>query len=64
MTRSIRVVSMVHALIIIPLAFRALHVPALEKDRAFGWDDRHGTLAAVACGYASTNKIHPIIDTR
>ncbi|EIN07165.1 DUF887-domain-containing protein [Punctularia strigosozonata HHB-11173 SS5] len=48
---SIRVVSLLHALVIIPLAFRALHVPRLAQDKAFGWDDRHGTLAAVACGY-------------
>ena len=35
----------------IPLAIRCLDSPALSVDRAFGWDERAGTLFAVAAGY-------------
>jgi hypothetical protein len=44
------VVSLVHALIILPLAARRLHLPALEADRAFGWDQRAGIVFAVTSG--------------
>ncbi|KAI0253546.1 DUF887-domain-containing protein [Lactifluus subvellereus] len=46
-----RVASLVHALLILPLAARCLHSPALAADRAFGWDPRIGTLFAVTSGY-------------
>ncbi|KAF8263047.1 DUF887-domain-containing protein [Lactarius quietus] len=46
-----RVASLVHALLILPLAARCLHIPALTADRAFGWDPRVGTLFAVTSGY-------------
>ncbi|KAI9509608.1 DUF887-domain-containing protein [Russula earlei] len=46
-----RVASLVHALIVLPLAGSCLHLPALAADRAFGWDPRVGTLFAVTCGY-------------
>ncbi|KAH9989938.1 DUF887-domain-containing protein [Russula vinacea] len=46
-----RVASLVHALLILPLAARCLHLPALAADRAFGWDPRVGTLFAVTSGY-------------
>ncbi|KAI0064435.1 DUF887-domain-containing protein [Artomyces pyxidatus] len=46
-----RVVSMAHALLIVPLAFRCLGSPQLDRDRAFGWDDSAGTLYAVTSGY-------------
>ncbi|KAI0291074.1 DUF887-domain-containing protein [Multifurca ochricompacta] len=39
--------SLVHSLLILPLAARCLHIPALAADRAFGWDPRAGTLFAV-----------------
>ena len=42
--------SLVHALLILPLAGRCLHLPALVADRAFGWDPRVGTLLAVTSG--------------
>ncbi|EJD05690.1 DUF887-domain-containing protein [Fomitiporia mediterranea MF3/22] len=48
---NIRVVSLVHALVIIPLAFRNVSLPALDADRAFGWDSRQGLLGGIACGY-------------
>jgi len=38
-------------LLILPLAGRSLHLPALAADRAFGWDPRVGTLFAVTGGY-------------
>ena len=50
-SRSIHVVSLVHSLIIIVLAVWASDLPALEKDRAFAWDDRVGLVAAIAAGY-------------
>ncbi|PAV23506.1 hypothetical protein PNOK_0057400 [Pyrrhoderma noxium] len=48
---NVHVVSLVHALIIIPLSLRCLNSPVLNADRAFGWDPRVGTLASIACGY-------------
>lgn len=48
--RQSRVASLVHALLILPLAARCLHLPALAADRAFGWDPRVGTLIAVTSG--------------
>lgn len=48
--RQSRVASLVHALIILPLAARCLHLPKLEVDRAFGWDPRVGTVFAVTSG--------------
>jgi hypothetical protein len=44
------VASLVHALLILPMAARYLHLPALAADRAFGWDPRVGTLFAVTTG--------------
>lgn len=48
--RSIHVVSLVHSVVIIYLSWSALRIPGLEKDRAFGWDDRAGLVFAVAIG--------------
>jgi hypothetical protein len=48
--RQSRVASLVHALLVLPLAARCLHIPALAADRAFGWDPRVGTLFAVTGG--------------
>jgi hypothetical protein len=48
--RQSRVASLVHALLILPMAARYLHLPALAADRAFGWDPRVGTLFAVTSG--------------
>ena len=48
--RQSRVSSLVHALLILPLAARCLHLPTLSADRAFGWDPRVGTLFAVTSG--------------
>ena len=42
---------MTHVLIVIPLAIRCLDSPTLSADRAFAWDERAGTLFAVAAGY-------------
>ncbi|EIN07188.1 DUF887-domain-containing protein [Punctularia strigosozonata HHB-11173 SS5] len=46
-----RVVALVHAIIIVPLAARCASNPVLERDRAFGWDDPSGTVIAIASGY-------------
>lgn len=48
--RQSRVASFVHALLVLPMAARCLHLPALAADRAFGWDPRVGTLFAVTSG--------------
>jgi hypothetical protein len=48
--RSIHVVSQLHAVIIIPFAYRCLGLVSLDQDRAFGWDSRAGTVQAIACG--------------
>jgi hypothetical protein len=49
--RANRGVSMIHALVVVPLALRSLNSPGLAADKAFGWDDRVGTLSAIATGY-------------
>ncbi|KAF9792113.1 DUF887-domain-containing protein [Thelephora terrestris] len=46
-----RGVSLIHVAFVIPLAIRCLDSPALSADRAFGWDERAGTLFAIAAGY-------------
>ncbi|CAG8780951.1 2225_t:CDS:1, partial [Acaulospora colombiana] len=45
-------VALVHAIVIIPLAFQILNLPALDgpRERAFGWDDRAGFVHAIASG--------------
>ncbi|KAE9394123.1 DUF887-domain-containing protein [Gymnopus androsaceus JB14] len=49
---SIHIVSQIHALIIVPMALRALSSPNLDKDRAFGWDEEtSGPLQAIASAY-------------
>jgi len=48
--RQSRVASLVHALLILLLAARCLHLPALAADRAFGWDPRVGKFFAVTSG--------------
>ncbi|KAI5121026.1 hypothetical protein M0805_005971 [Coniferiporia weirii] len=57
----IRVVSLLHALIVIPLAYQNLYLPALDADRAFGWDSREGTLAGIACGYFLWDTLESVI---
>ena len=49
--RNCRGVSLIHVAFVIPLAIRCLDSPALSADRAFGWDERAGTLFAIAAGY-------------
>ncbi|KIM30959.1 hypothetical protein M408DRAFT_38508, partial [Serendipita vermifera MAFF 305830] len=48
-----RAVSMLHAVIVIPLAFQCLQLPALSgsRERVFGWDERVGFLHSIACGF-------------
>ena len=43
-----RVVAFVHAVLVIPLATRCLNSPALNNNRAFGWDERCGPLVAIS----------------
>jgi hypothetical protein len=48
-----RVVSMLHAVIVVPLAFKYLNLPGLSdsRERAFGWEEHIGSLHGIACGY-------------
>jgi hypothetical protein len=48
--RDIHVASLVHALIIIFLAGRCLHLPSLDENRAFGWHEDAGFVIAIATG--------------
>ncbi|KAF7311497.1 TLC domain-containing protein [Mycena kentingensis (nom. inval.)] len=48
---AIHICSQVHALVILPLAWRCIGLPELDADRAFGWHERSGTVQAVASGY-------------
>ncbi|KAJ7582983.1 TLC domain-containing protein [Mycena floridula] len=58
---AIHIVSQVHAAIIVPLALTTLNLDSLDKDRAFGWDDRSGFVQAVACGYFLWDTLDAII---
>lgn len=51
--RTTHVVSMFHSLLVVPIAFRSLDVPALDHDRAFGWDDSVAKLYAISSGCVS-----------
>ena len=48
--RDIRVASLIHAIIIIFLAGRCLHLPSLDENRAFGWHEDAGFAMAIATG--------------
>jgi len=56
-----RGVSSIHVSVVIPLAIRCLDSPTLSADRAFGWDERAGTLFAVTAGYFLWDTIDMII---
>ncbi|KAK7054660.1 hypothetical protein VNI00_003123 [Paramarasmius palmivorus] len=58
----IHIVSEVHALVCVPLAWKALSLSELDKDRAFGWDDRVGTLAAFSTGYFLWDTLDAIVN--
>lgn len=49
--RATHIVSMLHALLVVPIAFRSLDSPKLDQDRAFGWDDEVAPLYAISSGY-------------
>lgn len=51
--RNIHVVSFAHAVVIVPLAWTCLDLPALTDDKAYGWDPRVGNVAAIASGCVS-----------
>ncbi len=42
--------SLIHAAAIIPPSIPLFEYQVLDEDRAFGWDDRVGTLMAVSLG--------------
>lgn len=50
---STHVVAFSHSVLIVPLAFMCLDLPALsgKRDKTFGWDDTAGRLHAISCGY-------------
>lgn len=50
---NVHVVSLAHALVIVPLALKlklATHTPALDADHAFGWDSQIGDVLAFSIG--------------
>ncbi|EIM89588.1 DUF887-domain-containing protein [Stereum hirsutum FP-91666 SS1] len=55
------VVSMFHSLLVVPIAFRSLDVPALDHDRAFGWDDSVAKLYAISSGYFVWDSVESLI---
>ena len=59
--RNCRGVSLIHVSVVIPLAIRCLDSPTLSADRAFGWDERVGTVFAVAAGYFLWDTIDMIL---
>jgi hypothetical protein len=59
---AIRIVSQLHAFIVIPLALRCIGIKALDEDRLFGWDERVGVVHAVACGYFLWDTLDAIIN--
>ncbi|KAJ7510104.1 DUF887-domain-containing protein [Mycena galericulata] len=58
---AIHICSQIHAVIILPLAFRCLWLPELDSDRAFGWHERSGAVQAVASGYFLWDSIDAIV---
>lgn len=45
---------MIHAAIIVPLAFQRMGLQGLEDNKAFGWDERLALPSAIAIGYVKT----------
>lgn len=56
--RNIHVVSLVHAIIIVVLAYRALNQPSLIADPLFGWHALAELTSSVAVGYVFTSCHH------
>lgn len=59
---NIHIVSLVNAIAVISLAFRAFNQPNLLADRAFGWDKAAETANAVAVGYFLWDTIDAIVN--
>ncbi|KLO10563.1 DUF887-domain-containing protein [Schizopora paradoxa] len=57
---NVHVVSLLHSIVIIPLAIRCLDSNALDEDRAFGWDDHVGSVLAISLGYFAWDTIESI----
>lgn len=58
---NVHVVSLAHAITIIPLAFRCLNSKPLDEDKAFGWDDHAGTVMAISLGYFIWDSIECLV---
>ena len=54
---------MVHALIIIPLAFHSLASPILRADPVFGYDPLVGHVLAVSSGYFIWDTIDSLVNS-
>ncbi|KAJ8523149.1 hypothetical protein ONZ45_g356 [Pleurotus djamor] len=59
---SIHVVSQVHALLIIPWAWRCLWLSELESDKISGWHRDVGILHAIACGYFVWDTLDAVVN--
>jgi hypothetical protein len=46
----VKCVSQANAILVVWMSVRVLDIAELERDRAFGWDDRVGRLCAMSCG--------------
>ncbi|KAK0239876.1 TLC domain-containing protein [Armillaria nabsnona] len=61
--RCIHVVSQAHVSLVIPLALGCLNLEALDRDRAFGWEeDKVGRLIAVSSGYFIWDTVDAIVN--
>jgi len=58
----VHVVSQLHVILVVPLAFSCVGFENLAKDKAFGWDDRVGLLQGIACGYFLWDSLDAIIN--
>ncbi|KAG7092660.1 hypothetical protein E1B28_008997 [Marasmius oreades] len=55
------VVSQLHAFTVVLLAMRYLSVEDLQKDKLYGWDDRVGTLQAIAVAFFLWDTLNELI---
>ncbi|CDO77932.1 hypothetical protein BN946_scf184679.g11 [Trametes cinnabarina] len=59
---NIQVVSLLHVIIIIPLALSCFPSDTLKADKLWGWDERVGRTLAVACGYFLWDALDALIN--
>ncbi|KAG7087439.1 hypothetical protein E1B28_013405 [Marasmius oreades] len=55
------IISQVHVLAVLPLVLRCLSAEPLANDKLYGWDDRFGTLNAIAAAYFLWDTLNELI---